>query len=334
MTTQALFLRLMMLLKETFSYCLTLLLLLQAAVLSAQTRLSADDYIIRYKDIAIEKMQQYHIPASITLAQGLLESGNGNSILAREANNHFGIKCHKEWTGKTFFMDDDEKNECFRSYKHAEASFDDHSHFLTTRSRYAGLFVLDIMDYKAWAEGLKKAGYATNPRYPELLVNLIEKHRLFHYDSLAMGYLKEKQNEGAVMKADVVAPNPVIRPSEFEVTGKTKSGRYIHKNNGVKLIFVMEGDSPESLAKELGIYSWQIRSYNELQKNEALKAGDYLYVEKKARKSHDYKVHYLEKGETLRMLSQRYGVRLSRLEKMNRWPEGFTPPVGTRIRLR
>ena len=148
---------------------------------AARNKITTEEYIATYKKIARKEMKQHGIPASITLAQGILESGNGNSELARRANNHFGIKCTKDWNGKTYHIDDDKPNECFRRYKHPEASFHDHSAFLKSK-RYSGLFELDRDDYKGWAKGLKKAGYATNPKYPQLLINLIEKHKLYQYD--------------------------------------------------------------------------------------------------------------------------------------------------------
>ncbi len=296
----------------------------------AQKKMTSEDYIIRYKDVALKKMQEHRIPASITLAQGMLESGNGNSILAREANNHFGIKCHKEWTGKTFFMDDDEKNECFRAYRHPEESFEDHSFFLTSRNRYSSLFDLEIMDYKAWADGLKKAGYATNPRYPEILTGIVERFRLFHYDSLAMGLIGETP-EG---KTVVIHANPMITISDMKVVKQWKSGRLIHQNNHKKLIIIAQGDEITALAKELGMFTWQLRKYNELNKGDTLLPGSPLYVEKKARKSYEFAEHFIEKGETLKELSQRYGIRLSQLLKMNGLAEGAKPPVGTRLRLR
>lgn len=156
-------------------------LLTQNTSLFAQN--SAEQYISRYSKLALKNMKSSGIPASITLAQGLLESGNGQSVLAKKANNHFGIKCGGNWSGKKVYMDDDAKNECFRKYRKVKQSFDDHSDFISKRDRYAFLFELDRKDYKAWAKGLKKAGYATNPNYPELLINLIEKYELDRFDS-------------------------------------------------------------------------------------------------------------------------------------------------------
>ena len=145
-------------------------------------RMSSQDYIARYKDDAIRDMQKTGVPASITLAQGMYESENGNSRLAREANNHFGIKCHKEWSGPTFIKDDDTKNECFRKYETVLESYDDHSNFLRTRERYRFLFDYEITDYKKWAYGLKKAGYATNPEYANKLIRIIEDNNLNELD--------------------------------------------------------------------------------------------------------------------------------------------------------
>lgn len=145
--------------------------------------ISANDYISRYKAKAINEMIKHRIPASVILGQGMLESGNGNSNLARNANNHFGIKCHKEWCGETFTMDDDEKNECFRKYETVMQSYEDHSYFLTSRPRYASLFLIPKNDYIAWARGLKNAGYATHPSYAEMLIDVIEKNKLYELDS-------------------------------------------------------------------------------------------------------------------------------------------------------
>lgn len=149
-----------------------------------KTVITANDYISTYKSKAVKEMLLYKIPASIILGQGMLESGNGNSNLARNAKNHFGIKCHKEWTGPTFIMDDDEKNECFRKYDDVQDSYTDHSMFLTSRPRYASLFTLPKNDYTAWAKGLKSAGYATHPRYAEMLIEVIEKNRLYELDTI------------------------------------------------------------------------------------------------------------------------------------------------------
>lgn len=154
-------------------------------------------YIEDYKDISMVEMQRYKIPASITLAQAILESGSGQGRLARLGNNHFGIKCHNEWEGKTISHDDDEKDECFRRYKHPNQSFEDHSIFLANRSRYASLFEL-AGDYKGWAHGLQKAGYATDTKYPQKLISLINKYNLYEYDEIVLGIRKEVSSNKTV----------------------------------------------------------------------------------------------------------------------------------------
>lgn len=300
---------------------------------SAQEKISADAYIERFKKTAMDKMREYKIPASITLAQGILESGSGNSRLAVKANNHFGIKCHKGWEGGTFYMDDDEKNECFRKYKNPEQSYHDHSLFLTQRSRYAFLFELDPMDYKAWAHGLSKAGYATNPRYPELLIRIIERHQLSDYDKEAMKVKKEKtivQEPELTENHDFIASNP----SDFPVVGKSVEGRYIHENNRRKLIFAREGDQISTLATEFNLYSWQIVKYNEFQKNETLYQNQIIYLEKKRRKSHSNEQHQLREGESMHAVSQLYGIRLKHLYRINNLPEGTQPVAGSTILLK
>ena len=169
---------------------------------AAAAQMSREDYIDKYKDIAMANMQEFKIPASITLAQAVLESNNGNSDLASRSNNHFGIKCHSDWTGKKTYHDDDKKGECFRVYNKVEDSYADHSEFLQ-KTRYAKCFELDIMDYKSWAKELKNAGYATNPKYPALLIKIIEDNELYKYDQLAMGnYKPEKKQKDKTKKVE------------------------------------------------------------------------------------------------------------------------------------
>lgn len=165
---------------------------------------STEAYIKKFKDISMQEMRVYKIPASITLAQGILESSSGKSLLTLRSNNHFGIKCHKGWTGKKTYHDDDEKGECFRVYKDPKTSFEDHSKFLTTRSRYDNLFNLDADDYVGWAEGLSKAGYATDRRYPAKLIALIEKYNLHNYDIEVLGKRSKKKKKTKINKHIVV----------------------------------------------------------------------------------------------------------------------------------
>lgn len=314
------------------SFSLLLGILSYSFSLKSQETITTEAYIEQYKNIAIAKMKEYRIPASITLAQGILESGSGNSRLATEANNHFGIKCHKEWTGKTIYVDDDEKNECFRKYNKAEDSYNDHSLFLTTRDRYAFLFNYETTDYTKWAYGLKQAGYATNPKYPELLIKLIEKYDLSQYDSPTYKEPKKGKEKPVVVAA---ASAPMTKPALKPIAQTSLKGRKMYEINGVKLVLAEKGDTFTSVAAEFGIYSWQIRSYNDLGKKQIIQEGDLVYLEKKKGKAEkNYKAHVVVQGETLQYVSQIYGIRLKKLLKMNNLPEGIQVPVGTQLKLR
>jgi len=250
----------------------------------SQQRITVEEYIGLYKDLAAEEMKKHHIPASITLAQGILESENGNSQLAKKANNHFGIKCHKEWTGKTFHQDDDEKNECFRKYQKPEESYHDHSDFLVTRDRYKFLFDLEMTDYKGWAYGLKQAGYATNPRYPELLIRIIEENGLEQYDE------KSRQSSVVSRQSKNHNPNstfnfqhstlPSVPPEVFEIAGRGGNGRIIFVNNGIRFILAREGDDFYKIAAEFNIYAWQLFTYNDMSREDKIAPGQKVYLEK------------------------------------------------------
>lgn len=286
-----------------------LILIISCLSLQAQTRNKQyEDYIKKYRELAVEEMKKYHIPASITLAQGLLESGAGQSTLARKSNNHFGIKCGSDWRGKTVSHDDDARGECFRAYKHPKDSYEDHSKFLAGRSRYASLFKLKITDYKGWARGLKKAGYATNPRYADQLIGIIELYELHKYDE--KNYLKWiKKN-----------PNP----------------HQTYIANDLLYIVVRAGDSWKSISKEFDISQKKLRKYNDLYKGYALQVGDILYLEKKNKKADkEHIVHVLRAGESMYSVSQKYGIRLKNLYKMNKMDaDDPAPEVGTILRLR
>ena len=209
-------------------------------------------YVNKYKHIAIEDMEIYKIPASITLAQGILESGSGKSHLALKSNNHFGIKCHKDWKGKKVKHDDDRRRECFRKYAHPEESFDDHSKFLTTRGRYASLFDLREDDYKSWAKGLKKAGYATDRKYPKKLILIIEDYHLYDYDQLVISHSKNKRK----------------RHKEYQVVA-----------NSDKYIVVNKGDTLYSIARNNSVTVADLKSINELKSNE-ISIGQKLFLAK------------------------------------------------------
>jgi LysM repeat protein len=314
----------------------------------SQAIMTVQDYITQYKDLAIKEMQNYRIPASITLAQGILESENGNSPLALEANNHFGIKCHDEWTGKTYIHDDDLKKECFRKYGDVEDSYHDHSEFLTTRDRYKPLFELDITDYKGWAYGLKQAGYATNPRYPEILIRIIEENGLSELDKvgswqLAVGSQKSTVNS---QQSTAKTQNSILRtpdsalstqhsepPSVFDIAGRGGNDRVIFINNNVKFILAREGDDFFKIANELGIYSWQIREYNDLTSSDKLTPGQKVYLERKKKKT-NYYFHDVQPGETLYSISQDYGIRLNTLCRINDRQAGEELAEGERLKLK
>lgn len=291
------------------------------------------NYIEHYKEIAMREMQEYKIPASITLAQGLLESGNGKSELAKKSNNHFGIKCHKEWTGERTYHDDDEKGECFRVYDDPELSYRDHSKFLAERQRYAFLFELEITDYQGWAKGLKQAGYATLPVYANVLIRLIEDYNLTEYDQLVVNG-KFKYETAKSQKPTAIEYIP-YKITDAEVVGKTPDERYIRENNKVKFIYAKEGESVYDLADMLCIYDYQIIKYNNLAKRRTLKDNEIIYIEPKKNKAmRRYKYHTIQKGETLSYVSRLYAVKLESLYKMNGMDETTILHIGDNIRLR
>ena len=248
--------------------------------------ISRKEYIEKYSSLAVKQMHQYKIPASITLAQGILESNNGNSRLAVKANNHFGIKCHG-WEGKKIFADDDKKNECFRNYKNVLESFVDHSLFLNKYSRYEFLFDYKITDYISWAKGLKKAGYATNSKYPELLIKIIEENKLYQFD-------REKIDKNLI---------------------SGKRNIYMHPNK-IKYVISQNQETYETIAKSLNIKLKQILKYNDDNKLSVLKVGTKVFIQPKRNRSKQ-RTHVVNKGEDLRSISQTYGIKMKSLKKRN-----------------
>ncbi|OFY90944.1 MAG: hypothetical protein A3K10_17550 [Bacteroidetes bacterium RIFCSPLOWO2_12_FULL_31_6] len=282
----------------------------------AERRITREEYIELYKEDAIREMQKSGVPASITLAQGILESGDGNSPLAVYAKNHFGVKCHKNWEGETMRIDDDEKNECFRKYKSVYESFRDHSEFLQTRAHYEFLFDLKTTDYKGWANGLKKAGYATNPKYADLLIKLIEENQLDQYDNYAK-----------------VPPKNISKQRSSNVLATNNEAHIIKLHNNIKYIKIKEGDTFYKITKNYQLNLWQIYKYNDLNKNDVLKLGDIIYLQpKKNNSAEDF--HIAKTGETMRAISQTYGVKLKKLYKKNNMIEGTQPNVGDKIFLK
>ena len=315
---------------------------LMPLVLMAQ-KITVEEYIETYKDIAMREMKEHKIPASITLAQGILESGAGNSALAREAKNHFGIKCHKGWEGKTYTMDDDEKDECFRQYKNAEESFRDHSLFLTGRSRYADLFKLDIMDYEGWAKGLKAAGYATNPKYAQLLIDRIKLYGLDRYDRIAMGLETEGKPVKPSKPKEVVETVPLLElaysptdRSVFPLADMTEDKRFIYENNGVRFVFAKEGETPEGMAAEFGIKLKKFCQYNCIRRPDEMTfhSGDVVYLAPLRNKNRKAKSYVLAHGETIRDVGLRFAVKPERIMKMNNLTEGVSLKKGMKLKLR
>jgi LysM repeat protein len=300
--------------------------------------MTPEQYIEKYKLIAIQERFDYGVPAAITLAQGILESGVGNGRLAREANNHFGIKCHSDWTGKRIYKDDDAKDECFRVYDKAEDSYRDHSLFLAKKSRYEFLFKYKITDYKAWAKGLKKAGYATNPKYPKLLIDLVERYDLVQYDKIG-----EKEYEKMLVVAGVVAATPIAKETEKPKKVVTETvvvpekpsivDHSILYHNNIKSIIVHEGESISDIANIYDIYPSQLYKYNDMAKGTPLKVGMRLYLQPKHRKG-NVKYHLVREGESLWQISQQHGIKMKWIKKRNHITKAADFKVGQKLYLR
>ncbi|MHC1702282.1 MAG: glucosaminidase domain-containing protein [Tenuifilaceae bacterium] len=303
-------------------YCFILLFCIPTIVF-AQNKITRDEYIAKYKEIAVRQMKSHGVPASIILAQGLLESDNGNSRLAVKANNHFGIKCHKSWSGSTFIQDDDTKNECFRKYTNPEKSYRDHSDFLRGARRYSTLFDLKPTDYKGWAHGLKKAGYATNPNYANMLIKIIEDNKLYAFDK---GIIVEVDSPTKGLGDLVDIDNFVI---------DLKKQRKVYTRNRIKYIIVKKGDSFETLTKELELLPWQLSKYNDLTNDSLIREGQELYIQPKRRNAEiNHSVHVIEKGESIYSVSQMYGVKMKNLYRKNNLKPGEQPEIGQVIYLR
>ena len=282
----------------------------------AQTE-AYQQYIETYKSMAIDQMLRYRIPASITLAQGLLESSAGRSMLATTANNHFGIKTGGTWTGPFVLRSDDAPNEQFRKYNSAAESYEDHSLFLAGRKRYSPLFSLDFYDYRAWARGLKECGYATNPRYAELLIGVIERYDLAQYDRYQRSQEPPRQRE-AERRAELAA-------------------RRLYLCNDLVYVVVGPGDTFESIARDMGLSERKLRNYNEVDKHYQLSRGEVVYLTKKksrvAKPIRDT-YHVVVSGESMYSIAQRYGIKLHKLYKWNNLPPTYSPEVGTALLLK
>ncbi|MBR3020763.1 MAG: glucosaminidase domain-containing protein [Bacteroidaceae bacterium] len=288
---------------------LTLFLVALALSAAAQNQQYVK-YIDQHKALAVDQMKKYNIPASITLAQALLESGAGQSELARKSNNHFGIKCH-DWAGRKVYHDDDMRDDCFRVYKSVKDSYEDHSIFLSSHQRYAGLFRLKPTDYVGWARGLKAAGYATSPTYADRLINIIESYNLDRLDSDKWKYA----------------------PTYFPEAPHTP-----HLANGLVYVVARQGDTMQGIADEFKISRSKLIRYNDLYKTYVPQKGDIIYLHRKnARAQKGYAVHIVKDGDSMYLISQMYGIRLARLYKMNK-DKGdiytYSPRINDIIRLR
>lgn len=292
------------------------------AVSGQQARL---DYIKKYQSLAIKEMNRSGIPASITMAQACLESGDGNSELARKSNNHFGIKCKSNWKGKKVYYDDDRKNECFRKYKTVEESYDDHTNFLSNNPRYSFLFDLDPTDYRAWAAGLKKAGYATAHHYDKTLIKIIEDFKLYRLDN------KMLMDEMAVYEQKRIGNKGISN----SLTINPYRTHEIIRINGLKAVVVQNGDTYQKIAEEVGKTDWELYRFNDLPKGYVPQLNEVVYIQHKKRRAPKGKLtHKVEVGETMHYISQLYGIKLRPLYSRNRMKFGEQPQPGQVLNLR
>ena len=321
-----------------------LFLLFLTTVLAARSH--QEIYIEKYASIAVEEMYRSGVPASITLAQGLLESGYGRSELALKSNNHFGIKCHNGWQGGKVYHDDDAKGECFRKYDDPEDSYRDHSDFLRYRERYRFLFDYEVTDYKAWAYGLKKAGYATDPAYPKKLIKLIEDYQLHVYDRKPSTYGQPAVESSRKGKTVVQSPKVIPQsPNQIEqvktLTGRKREefhftlSREMYSQNGVPFVYAVEGETYRSIAQSNNLFLKELLKFNDLKEETPLKPGTVVYLQKKKRQAvKGLEMHVIDEGETLRDIAQRYAVRVKSLCKLNGLEREDVIREGDIIRLR
>lgn len=287
-------------------------------------------YIQRHYAEALRQMQRYNIPASITMAQGIVETGAGQSTLALEHNNHFGIKCHSSWRGKTAYRTDDRPNECFRSYDSWEDSYEDHSLFLL-KPRYSRLFSLPQDDYRGWAMGLQQAGYATNKGYANALIKIVENYELYTLDhGYLPSYIKggKKHQETSVGRRKHTSQPPTSQPDPNHM-------RPIYTSYRLLYILANHGDSYESIAQELGVSARKLAKYNETPLDYPLQEGDVIYLERKhSRADSTYTSHVVRVGDSMHRIAQRYGIRLEKLYQLNQKDEDYTPQEGDILLLR
>jgi LysM repeat protein len=326
-------------------FSIAVFLMLFAAVANAQNPNEVKDYINTYRDLAIAEMQRTGVPASITLAQGIHESGAGTSKLVQESNNHFGIKCKSNWTGESVKHDDDARGECFRKYPLAQDSYKDHSDFLKNGQRYAFLFQLDPTDYEGWANGLKKAGYATNPKYPAVLIKLVIDYNLQDYTLIALGKIPANTNDLIIAaaaieeEANIAVPPVEISKQELERQKKEELKKSIvypegqFKINDTKVIYAKKGTSFLALAKQYDVDLSKIFEFNELNRMEAVQEDQLIYLQRKRKTGND-EYCVVHPGETLHDIAQQQAIRLESLAELNLLRADAMPAPGEQLSLR
>ena len=293
-------------------FCLLFFIATLAEAATQRKIPSYEKYIKTYSALAIEQ-KKYKIPASITLAQGLLESGSGQSDLARRSNNHFGIKCHSDWRGGRVYHDDDLRGECFRKYKRVEDSYEDHSKFLK-RSRYDRLFQLKITDYKGWARGLQKCGYATDRAYANKLIKVIEDYELYRYDTGKVHKLTRQEKKKLKY--------PTVKYT-------------IYRTYGLLYVYAKENDSFDQIAQNLDFPVKDLKKFNEVPEDFPLQKGDIVYIEKKKKKADKPNYdHVVQVGESMHSIAQKYGIQIKSLYKMNKKDKDYVPEEGDVLKLR
>lgn len=294
-------------------FCLLFFIATLAEAATQRKIPSYEKYIKTYSALAIEQQKKYKIPASITLAQGLLESGAGQSNLARRSNNHFGIKCHSDWRGGRVYHDDDLRGECFRKYKRVEDSYEDHSKFLK-RSRYDRLFQLKITDYKGWARGLQKCGYATDRAYANKLIKVIEDYELYRYDTGKVHKLTRQEKKKLKY--------PTVKYT-------------IYRTYGLLYVYAKENDSFDQIAQNLDFPVKDLKKFNEVPEDFPLQKGDIVYIEKKKKKADKPNYdHVVQVGESMHSIAQKYGIQIKSLYKMNKKDKDYVPEEGDVLKLR
>lgn len=319
------------------------LLVMAATFVQAQPKEFVIEYINTYKTLAISEMQRTGIPAAIKLAQGIHETDAGNSVLVRKSNNHFGIKCKSTWTGGKVYHDDDARGECFRSYASPQDSYMDHSNFLKGSPRYASLFELDPTDYEGWAYGLKKAGYATNIKYSQILIRIINEYHLQDYTMIALGRMKP-EDEWLVKES--TGSSPIITPAEVKIEAAADEGEKAleidqtpnfpegeFKINDTRVVYAKPGTALLAIAQQYDVPLKRLMDFNEIREENVLVKGQLLFLQRK-RKNGSQPYHTVQAGETVYDIAQAEGIRLENLMEYNHLDNGMQPAAGEKLYLK